>query len=654
MSKFDDYLSASPAPSTAPSFDAYLNSTPAAAIVTTRPLPAKQSLSQEKLNDDAMWDRLGAFVYGGAKSAADVVQAPVQLVMNGASKILQSGVLGQPGPASKALIQKTNEYNQYLKDQEDQYQAETQGDKSFAAGLGRAVTGALPFVASGGTDAAAVAPGVVNSLKNAGSLAAKGGAIGALTSPVTNVTTNDDGSNNFFGQKAKQAAVSGAISGGLPLAYDSAKAISTGIYGAATPIINPKEYVGNQFAEALGDDAPNIAQNIKGAQQFVQGSYPTTAQVGQTPKLVATEKALANANPDFKIALASREAENNAARWQVLNSVAQTPDALTAADATRKAASAPLYASAHANTANVGPAFMRYAQIPEMQAAMERANRLASLDAAVGRGVQPVWPTPDSKTINGAALDYTSRALSDMIDEAQGKSQKTALSALKDQIDSWTQRYIPGVNQAAQTYAQHSVPINTMEAGQQIANTLGTRALDSSGLPQLQLNPYRTALVQALKSQKYGIDQDALTSLQGIGQDLQRSTVSNSLRSPGSDTAYNISSKGWLANQLYGPTFNGTGNASKLAAAGAALATGHPVIAGGVIAGGNKAAQYVGGRLNNALSDFLLNPSEFLPYLERGSTSSSRQKALADAVERYFVPFSGAVGSRVGLVNANN
>jgi hypothetical protein len=445
----------------------------------------------------------------------------------------------------------------------------------------------------------------------------------------------------------------------MPAAAAAGKAIGSNLYGAVRPIINPRAVVGEGLANAVGDEAGNVAQNIASAPQFVRGSMPTTAQAGANPILVATEKAAANANPDLRNALAQRAIENNEARWQALMGVAGTPADMQAAQAARDAAATPLYDAAHQATTNVGPAFMRYAQIPEMQEAMQRANGLASLDAAVGRGVPPVWPQQGgSRTINGAALDYTSRALGDMIDTAQraGEPSKAAsLAALRDKIDSWTQTYIPGVQQARAAYAAGSVPINTMDAAQQIANGLGTRAMNAGGAPEIQMMPYRAALAKAMSSSdaaKYGFDANGLGTLQGIGQDLQRATVSNSIRSPGSDTAYNLAAQGWLARQLYGPTFGGAGNLGKAVGAIGATALGHPMVGLGILGGGNKIGQMVGNRLNAKLSDLLLNPDALLPYLNARAAApvNGSQQALAAALRRQIVPAAISGISRRSLV----
>lgn len=441
------------------------------------------------------------------------------------------------------------------------------------------------------------------------------------------------------------AAGAVAPSAGLAMAR-APRALVDNAVGVVQPITNPQAFVGKQLAQALGRDAGVTAENIRNIPEYVPGSKPTSAQAAPSPLLVATEKNEANSNPSFKIALNQREADNNAARWKALNGVSLTQEELEAAKKSRSEITRPMYEEAHKNTANVGAAFMKYAQIPEVQEAMQRANSAAALDAAAKRGVAPVWPTPESKAINGAALDYTSRALGDMANEAMragSNSRAASLLELQKNIQGWTERYIPGVAEAASDYRSLSSPINTMEAGQQISGALGTRAMDSNGLPQIQLSTYKSALVQALKKQEYGIDPGALQSLQGIGQDLQRSTISNSLKSPGSDTAYNIAANGWLGKQIYGKEFEGASMLGRGISALGATVTGHPMVGMGIMAGGKKLGQTVGDNLTKELQNLLLNPEALLPYLDK--TGKVTPQAIAAALKNNVR--QGAVGAAV-------
>lgn len=399
-------------------------------------------------------------------------------------------------------------------------------------------------------------------------------------------------------------------------------------------------------------EAAATASNIRGAQTFVPGSMPTTAQVAQTPLMVQTEKAAGNI-PAFKTAMADRAIQNNNARWQALMGVAQTPEALQAAQAAREDATFPLYAAAGDQTAGAGKALVKLFQRPAMMQAAQQADTLAA-----NRGETLVWPQQGGDmSINGRALDYTNRALGDMIGNAKASGNKELASGLADaqsQLQAWTSRYIPAQREAAKVYAQMSVPVNTMEAGQAIANGLGTRAMNAGGVPEIQLMPFRSALTSAMKNAPYGIDANALNTLQGIGQDLQRATVSNSIKSPGSDTAYNLAAQGWLARQLYGPTFGGAGNIGKAVGAIGATALGHPMAGLGILGAGNKIGQMVGGRLQDRLTGLLMDPNMLLPYLDARAAAASQAvpNPLMQGLLNYGRPAitNGLVG---GLVNAH-
>ncbi|WP_413194254.1 hypothetical protein [Pararobbsia alpina] len=676
MSAFDDYLATPPAQDNAQTFDAYLGAAPAqtlsqqmapASTPTTLSAPSRGLTSDAQAQDMAAgglpagtWNQIQQIAGGAAHGIGSMFNNAANVVEQGAS----AGLNAIPGlretPLARAAKSVANA------DVLAQAQADQAFKQNASPGAQAAATIAPLAIPMGGlSDAgAAISSGIralpgmggaIGRLAGAGLGNAATGALASAGSPI-----NPNG-GDYWSQVGRNAAFGAGVGAALPAVASAGRAVSTGLWGALRPVLNPQQYVGQGIANAIGDDAANVATNIRSAPQFVPGSLPTTAQAGANPTLVATEKAAANANPDFKTALAQRAIDNNDARWSALMGVAGTPADVQAAQAARDAAATPLYQAAHAATANVGPAFMRYAQIPEMQQAMQAAHGAAALDAAVGRGVPPVWPTPTNNTINGSALDYTSRALGDMINEAQragANSRAASLTALKSNVDNWTQRYIPGVQAAKAAYAAGSVPINTMEVGQQIANGLGTRAMNAGGAPEIPLTQFRSALTRAMNTgapAQYGIDANALGTLQGIGQDLQRGTISNSLRSPGSDTAYNLAAQGWLARQLYGPTFAGAGNAGKAIGALGATALGHPMVGLGILGGGNRLGQMVGNRLNGQLSDLLLNPNALLPYLDARAAPAvnGAQPALGGLLQRNVLPAAIGGLTRSGLMNAN-
>ncbi|CAE6712603.1 hypothetical protein R75461_01127 [Paraburkholderia nemoris] len=648
MSAFDDYLKA-PVAQGGPSFDTYLGAAPAPA---SAPVPASAAGGTGAAAPQTAAGQPGALAsaaVGFGKGLGNVASGIEQLAGKGASAVGLNTV-------GNYL---TNDANYGLN-------AAQQGAAPYAAahpiatGAGQIagnIVGTAPAMALGPEFAGLGTMGRMG-------VGAMQGAAGGAMMPVQNP------GNDFWMQKAEQAGVGGLLGGAVPAVAAGARAAGRGLWNAIQPVVQPGRFVGQGLAGAMDPaEAAAAAQNIRGAQQFVPGSMPTTAQIAQTPVMVQTEKAAANDVTPFKTALMQRAIGNNDARWQALMGVAQDPAALQAAQAARAQTVQPLYDAAHSATANIGPGFMRKAQIPEMQQAMQQGEDLARLQAQTGRGVPAVWPTAPtpgvsgtgSKAINGAALDYTSRSLGDMINTASstGQTQKAgALSDLKNWVDSWAGQYVPGVQQARQAYQQASVPINTMQVGQQIANGLGTRAMNAGGAPEIGLMPFRSALTSAMNSgdaAKFGIDAGALNTLQGIGQDLQRATVSNSIKSPGSDTAYNLAANGWLARQLYGPSFGGAGNVAKAVGALGATALGHPMVGLGILGGANRVGQMIGGRLQDRLSGLLMNPDTVLPYLDARAASAAQAGpgALMQGLLNYGRP-AAVQGLLGGFNNAGN
>jgi hypothetical protein len=476
----------------------------------------------------------------------------------------------------------------------------------------------------------------------------------------------DPNGPDYWSQVGKNALVGGGLGVAIPAAIGTGRAIGSNIWNAVRPIVNPRAYVGQGFANAIGDQAGDVANSIRGAQQFVPDSLPTTAQAGTTPLLVATEKAAANNDPAFKIALANRENANNAARWNSLFGVAGTDLDLQNAIAARNTATNPLYNIAKQQSIPVDQPMSGLMARPAMQSAIKRAQTLADNNEAgpifqTARIPNSMGGSPTtSQTLTGNGAQAVKEALDAMLlPENTQKLSGKEIGALQDTRSayiSWLEGHSPAFTQARQTYAAMSPPINTMQAGQQMVDRLGGlgRTLNSTGATSLTAPGYSTALNQALKAQEFGIDPAAQTTLENIGRDLQRSTISNSLKSPGSDTAYNLAANGWLARNLYGSDFGGaTGLGRALGAAGA-LATGHPMIGLGILGGGAKLGQMVGGRLNGQLSNFLLNPNELLPYLDaRAATAvNAAQQVLPGLMQRQLLPAVIGGVTRGGLMNA--
>lgn len=108
--------------------------------------------------------------------------------------------------------------------------------------------------------------------------------------------------------------------------------------------------------------------------------------------------------------------------------------------------------------------------------------------------------------------------------------------------------------------------------------------------------------------------------------------MSNSVRSPGSDTAYNLSANNWLASKLYGDQFGGNGALPKLI--GGAVGSFIPGIGtlGGYL-GMGKFAENVQNRLGGAISDVMMDPTKMAAALQK---LQQNNPAAATALQRYL------------------
>ena len=219
---------------------------------------------------------------------------------------------------------------------------------------------------------------------------------------------------------------------------------------------------------------------------------------------------------------------------------------------------------------------------------------------------------------------------------AVGTKQEAAFKPIRDAIVDSIDRTNPGYSNYLETFAQKSVPINTMEAGQSILDSLAGSGRNSVGDAALTLSKITNQINQATRG-PYGIAPDAEAALRGVQEDLQRASISNSVRSAGSDTAYNLQAPGWLGRALYGDNFKGGALQKSIGA----------FIGGGVGSTGGPAAAAVGAkigwdaagvmtnfaqkRVNEVLAEALLDPAKAQALLQESQVNPMLQKLLQNA-----------------------
>lgn len=552
------------------------------------------------------------------------------------------------------------QHDSMIAQREKDYQAKT--PDSAGAYVGAAAGELAPFLVDApvkglqavGDAAAKFSPEVLGKLGERTASGAAQGATIAATQPVT------DG--DFGEGKVNQLELGGETGGAVPNAAAGARALGNLI----SPIILPtKSLVAPMLRKMIGND-PEMLAKLQNPESLVSGSNPTTAQIVQNPDIVQAEKAIAN-NPNYKGSFEDRNIQNNDARLAAINNIAGSPQAI--ADALKNRSGQAAEWTGEKGKLNNGN------RVP-VQPIIDALDKLksSSLDIrpTIGKAANDVLGAikekstgAKEKAINSVILDesgtplqknvpgkeYTMRpgdldALRQNMKDylanhsphgSVSSQQEAAFVPIKNKIVDAIEGANPGYRDYVANYAKNSVPINTMESAQTILGNVSDRALNAGGSPQLNLAKYNTELGKALNG-KYPVSPAAQTALTAVQKDLQRATISNSVRTPGSDTAYNLQAPGWLAKQLYGENFEGGSNATKAIFTAVGAGLGHLISPGEMAvagAGGGaglgasmKLGQVVGNKANAKLAEALLNPQKAAEILKKYPANSPMAKAI--------------------------
>jgi len=611
-----------------------------------KPLPAKTQQDQ------------GRGIVGNAVDFGNAAMHHVGNFLHGTAQLIENGIGAgvhkvAPGSAVDNYLQPLIAGdNSYMRNREQSYQAQT--PNSPGAYAGAAVGEVAPFLfggASKGVNAigdigasameklgAVLSPLGSKLAQNVGRGVAQGAAISA-TAPVTN-------EGDYWNQKLNQVGAGAAIGGALPVAGKAISGVASQIKGVLAPWINPQSLVGPVLEKISGKDPAALADALRNYETIVPGSTPTTAQILQTPAAVMAEKTVANTGAG-KVAMAERQASNNAARLELLNQHAGTEGDLLSAIADRTKAAQPfLDALKSAQPVDASPVLEHMDSLSKSSLGTDPVIRSALGDArnilsshGVEDGNGGLMVSPD--ILDGIRQNVRAYLSKYASNGAVSSRQEAALGPLKNTIVDTVDSGLPGYRDYLATYAQNSVPVNTMEQLQKLASALDTRAVDSSGNPSFTLNSARQAVNQIDRA-KYPISDDASEAIGKILSDLQRESVSNSIRTPGSDTALNLQAPGWLASQLYGDTFSGKpgpiarGIGAGLGFIGGNLADHGLAGAGAGALAASKLSTMGSDKVNQALAEALMDPAVAADIAQQrinGQGSGYTQK-LAAALSR--------------------
>ena len=339
----------------------------------------------------------------------------------------------------------------------------------------------------GGNLAMALAPGAALKYGGVAMNAPRAIAAGsAMMAPTTIPTALGVGAAQGFIQPSTSTGETVANTGFgavASAAVPTALALARTTKAAAEPFYKEGQdrIIGRLLQKAAGGEAKDVAARIASAGEIVPGSVPTLAQAAQNPGIGALERTLSATNPEVGLAIKKQLDAQNAARVEKLTELAGTSGARDFHAGMREEAADTLYKKAYEagidlkRNAETGQyltkqqwaarkgEITKLMETPAMQEAAQRARQLMLND-----------PNLKGKVLDSAGsvqgLDYTRRALSDMIGDAKGNNEKRILMNLRERLDTTLNTISPKYAEAKSTFAEMSKPINQMDIAQEIAD----------------------------------------------------------------------------------------------------------------------------------------------------------------------------------------
>jgi len=447
------------------------------------------------------------------------------------------------------------------------------------------------------------------------------------------------------------AAIIGA---GMGLAQPSVSTSETmkntaigGVAGAAVPALVRGAQVARSFVDPLyeggrerimgrmlrataGDHADEAVANMRTAPQFVPGSQPMAGEASGIPSLAALQRTATATSPNAANQAAARTAANNEARVAYLQSL--TPD-VAASRAAREAAAGPLYDAARQG--GFDPNVVQAIQ-PQITALMQRVpddlvNQARQLAQVAGEPIQ------DMGSVQGA--HYLKKAIDSRITQATMARDTEAVRAytgLQGDYLNVLDQLNPAYQQARQTFARMSPPINQGEVLGEVANRATNFRGDVTPAAFARAINDRTAAGVTRRpnaTMQNTLTPDQMTGLQNINQDLLRADFGQTAgRGVGSDTVQKMA----YSNMMQQSGLPG------------ALTSLAPVGVVGNLA--QRAGQVVyrdaNERMAQQLAEALLDPNQAANLMEAGMVTPQMQ-ALVNAIRRTGAPIGGTTAGSV-------
>lgn len=288
----------------------------------------------------------------------------------------------------------------------------------------------------------------------------------------------------------------------------------------AEQVLNPKANALLQAAEGRG---PEIVNALRAQQELVPGALPTAGEIaaGQGSTLYpALQTRVMEKLPTEYLQRAAQKAE--AIKGQ-LGAVAQTPEAVAAAEKLRTQVTKPMYTAAEqaGNVVNTAPIKAFVDDIIEKKPGN---TELVTEFKKLSSQLVDEAGTPRANAEQVASILDGLKATLAKKENAYIKGQ---LMEVKDKLT----KAIPGYEKAQEAFGELSQPINQMAVGQYLQNQLvpalgGEAKLKSSAFAQAVQDAPKT-IERATGIPRYQtlaevLAPDQLKAVEGIGKELQR------------------------------------------------------------------------------------------------------------------------------------
>lgn len=240
----------------------------------------------------------------------------------------------------------------------------------------------------------------------------------------------------------------------------------------------PRRMAADTLNRAAGGQRRAVIEALESPDEFGQTAGQAAARTGNA-EIPALQRAVERRDPTKYAQIADQRASNQLAP---IRDIGGRGGRLEAATAQRKADAARNYGAAFTDSVKKLPANLR--KDPYVRRAISNANDLAQ-SAGVKRGTTEYY-------------HLTKQALDDLAaSQDVGTNEARIIEGARRRFTQWLSEKNPAYNQARETFAQQSVPINRMQVGRQIEESL-TPAINEFGEGAANLR--RTTMANALRN----------------------------------------------------------------------------------------------------------------------------------------------------------